>query len=90
MISEEISNLQSRLYRKDREFYEILRREEVGKIVDSFTDMRYQSSNYINMTFQVKEIGKIVKQKTFSDLELIKYEKYSVENEDKCLDIIKQ
>jgi hypothetical protein len=62
----------------------------VGKIVDSFTDMRYQSSNYINMTFQVKEIGKIVKQKTFSDLELIKYEKYSVENEDKCLDIIKQ
>ena len=42
------------------------------------------------MTFQVKEIGKIVKQKTFSDLELIKYEKYSVENEDKCLDIIKQ
>ena len=90
MISEEIRNLQSRLKNKDLEFYEILRREEVGKIVDSFTDMRYQSSNYINMTFQVKEIGKIVKQKTFSDLELIKYEKYSVENEDKCLDIIKQ
>jgi hypothetical protein len=67
-----------------------LRREEVGKIVDSFTDMRYQSSNYINMTFQVKEIGKIVKQKTFRDLESIKDEKYSVENEDKCLDIIKQ
>jgi hypothetical protein len=61
----------------------------VGKIVDSFTDMKYQSSNYISMTFQVKEIGKIVKRKTFSDLEFIKYEKYSVENEDKCLDIIK-
>jgi hypothetical protein len=42
------------------------------------------------MTFQVKEIGKIVKQKTFDDLEEIKDEKYSVENEDKCLDIIKQ
>jgi hypothetical protein len=90
MISEEISNLQSRLKNKDHEFYEILRREEVGKIVDSFTDMRYQSSNYISMTFKVKEIGKIVKQKTFDDLELIKDEKYSVENEDKCLDIIKQ
>jgi hypothetical protein len=40
MISEEISNLKSRLENKDHEFYEILRREEVGKIVDSFTDMR--------------------------------------------------
>jgi hypothetical protein len=90
MISEEISKLKSRLENKDHEFYEILRREEVGKIVDSFTDMRYQSSNYISMTFKVKEIGKIVKQKTFDDLKLIKDQKYSVENEDKCLDIIKQ
>jgi hypothetical protein len=54
----------------------------VGKILDSFTEMKYHSSNYINMTFQVKEIGKIVKQKTFTDLEVIKYEKYSVEDED--------
>jgi hypothetical protein len=42
------------------------------------------------MTFQVKEIGKIIKQKTLYDLENIKYEKYSVEDEDSCSQIIKQ
>ncbi len=54
----------------------------MGKIVDSFTEMKYQSRNYIKMKSEVKEIGKIVKKKTFTDLDNIKYEKYSVEDED--------